>query len=59
MPLKSSFEIKLPLPSNSFNKLPWSSLFEFLLESNVDSSIGDLMLSSPSEIKNRNDCLIT
>jgi hypothetical protein len=34
-----------------FNKLPWSSLFEFLLESNVDPKIGDLMLSSLSEKK--------
>ena len=39
----------------------WSSVFEFLLESNVDSKIGDLLipncliLSSPSKIINRND----
>ena len=27
--------------------------FKFLLESNVDSKIGDLILSSPSEMKHR------
>ena len=38
-----------------------SSVFEFLLESNVDSKIGDplipncLILSSPSKLINRND----
>ena len=39
----------------------WSSVFECLLESNVDSKIGDLLsncliLSSPSKMINRNDC---
>ena len=33
--------------------------FKFLLESNVDSKIGDLILSSPSEMKHRINCQLT
>ena len=53
-PTRESFLLDASLSSD------WSSLFEFLFESNVDSKIGNLLpncliLSSPPKLIKRND----